>query len=533
MHHPPHGYHEVATYSIGDRIEGRWLVEAVHGGTAGAEPSGMGIVYVVRDVLSGHVSAVKTLQPRFMHDLTRRESLKREAELWMSLGRHPNIVPVESLFARETWVFVFMEYIRPDAGGRNHLGGFLGGSPLGEDLAIAWATDICSGMAHAQARGLICHRDLKPANLMISADRVLRVTDFGIARRRVFSGGTTSFLASHPTPASTTWVSGFTGTPGYMAPELLEREEASIRSDLYSFGLIFCQMLLGLPEPPFAAEWTGDVVQYELANLAIRRARGPIRISRRLDGFLDRCLAQDPQQRPGSFDEAAAELDHLTGGAVTARRKTVGAPEIATAVVMRSAEDHIERSISFQKLRRPGEALHAILAARALSGPSAVILNNEGAIRTDLKQYDEALACLDEAIRMRPDWIMPWSNKGRCLLQMGRPADAIPCYRRAIEIDQRHTPPWISLGNSYAALDRHAEALAAYERAIAIDSHDWSAWRGRALSCENLDRLLEARVSAERALQLAPRLEEAEAIIRRVTKRLQAQATPLPPPEAI
>ncbi len=171
------------SYAIGDRILGRWQVLDIKGGRG---RSGMGIVYVVNDRLTGETLAAKTFQPHLVGKQGIRESLHNEAELWLGMGVHPNVVTLRFVEPADDRLFLFMEYVRPDHRKRATLKNYLG-APLEEEHIGRWAAEICRGMIYAAEHGVICHLDLKPDNIMITAEGHAKIT--GLELRRNLSVG--------------------------------------------------------------------------------------------------------------------------------------------------------------------------------------------------------------------------------------------------------------------------------------------------------------------------------------------------------
>jgi len=144
---------------------------------------------------------------------------------------------------------------------------------------------LCAGVAAAHDRGVL-HRDLKPANVMIDGDGNVRITDFGIAT----AGG----------PADT----GFAGTPQYMAPEQLAGRPASIKTDIYSLGLILFEIFTG--KRAHDAKTLNELKQFHDTGTVTT----PSSIVRDLDPGVERvmlrCLDRDPDKRPASAGQAQA-----------------------------------------------------------------------------------------------------------------------------------------------------------------------------------------------------------------------------------
>ncbi|MCC6175431.1 MAG: protein kinase [Chloroflexi bacterium] len=168
--------------------------------------------------------------------------------------------------------------------------------PIIEVATVACQT--LSGLAMAHARGII-HRDIKPANIMVAADRVVKIMDFGIAKDTALAA-----------------LSGSTamGTPAYMAPEQFRGAPVDPRTDLYSLGVTLFQMLAG--RVPFEAETTHGIMYKHLSerppSLASIRADVPAALAR----VVDRALTKSPHERFQQADEMARALAPYASGYV-------------------------------------------------------------------------------------------------------------------------------------------------------------------------------------------------------------------------
>jgi serine/threonine protein kinase len=182
------------------------------------------------------VYALKTFRDEFLDNPKAREAFKKEALLWVNLEDHPFILPAKFVVEISGRLFVFMEYIAPDAQGRANLADHLAQTvgPLDTGHTLKWAFQFCLGMEHAQGHGIQCHRDIKPANIFITKDGSLRIGDFGLSR-----AAETAWCQSHSHNGSLVKGSGEnsfclmqsdgkfrSGTPGYMAPEVYRFEGA-------------------------------------------------------------------------------------------------------------------------------------------------------------------------------------------------------------------------------------------------------------------------------------------------------------------
>src|SRR5215212_183426 len=155
-------------FSVGDMLEQRFEVEQVRRGY-------MGIVYIAYDRQRRQRVVLKTFQNKFLWDEGAIARFNAEAELWMRLGSHPNIVRAYDLRTFMGKPHVIAEYVH---GGP--LRALVGHLKMKE--ALDYGIQICRGMSHAVEQVGLLHRDLKPDNIMVTLDGQAKVTDFGLAR---------------------------------------------------------------------------------------------------------------------------------------------------------------------------------------------------------------------------------------------------------------------------------------------------------------------------------------------------------------
>ncbi|MFN2564980.1 MAG: protein kinase [Gemmatimonadaceae bacterium] len=209
-----------AVLAPGDSLAGRYRILEVVGA------GGMGVVYKAHDRELGEDVAVKVLRREFVSDPTLVERFKREIRLARHIS-HPNVVRMHDLGESGGVYYLTMEYVEGitvreliDKRGRLDISATLAiGTQLAESL----------GVAHRQG---IIHRDVKPENLLLDAEGLLKVMDFGVAR-----------LAQHV--SSATQAGLLIGTPAYMAPEQLLEEPVDCRADLYAAGVVMYECLTG------------------------------------------------------------------------------------------------------------------------------------------------------------------------------------------------------------------------------------------------------------------------------------------------
>ena len=264
---------------------------------------GMGQVYRATDTSLGRQAAIKILPQAFAADAERMARFDREAKTLASLN-HPNIAAVYGFEKTASGYALVMELVPgEDLAHRLHSGAM----PIHEVLPIA--KQIAAAIADAHERGII-HRDLKPANIRLTADGIVKVLDFGLAKAVDQGSGTrdqgSGNVENSPTittPAMTQ-AGMILGTAAYMSPEQAKGRAADKRSDIWSFGCVLFEMLTG--QKAFAGADVSDTLA------AILRAdpdfgRLPPRLSQNVRAILDGCLKKDRKER---FSDIAV-VQHL------------------------------------------------------------------------------------------------------------------------------------------------------------------------------------------------------------------------------
>src|ERR1700746_3671488 len=196
---------------------------------------GMGEVYRARDTRLGRDVPIKVLPGALVNDADRLRRFEQEARTIAALN-HPNILGIHDIGAHDGAPFLVSELLEGQT-----LREKLDAGPLPVRRAIEYALGIVQGLAAAHEKGIV-HRDLKPENVFITRDGRVKVLDFGLAKllRAEESHDTVATLASPATLPGTVM-----GTVGYMSPEQVKGGASNARSDIFSFGAVFYEMLSG------------------------------------------------------------------------------------------------------------------------------------------------------------------------------------------------------------------------------------------------------------------------------------------------
>src|SRR5437867_1935882 len=239
----------------------------------------MGEVYRARDTKLDRDIALKILPP----DVASAEALRRfeqEARAASSLN-HPNIVAIYDVGRSESIAYIAMELIEGQT-----LRGLMAGGPMQVKEALRIASKVADVLATAHERGVI-HRDLKPENVMISREGYVKLLDFGLAKVRlsIASGDRTQ-------PLTHTTAGHVFGTASYMSPEQAAGRAVDFRSDQFSLGIIFYEMLVG--KRPFDRASNAETLTAIIREDAPPLTNAGDGANRDLQQVIRRCMAKSP-----------------------------------------------------------------------------------------------------------------------------------------------------------------------------------------------------------------------------------------------
>jgi serine/threonine-protein kinase len=266
---------------------------------------GMGEVYRARDAKLGRDVALKVLPEAFARDGERMARFQREAKVLASLN-HPNIATIHGLEDSGPTHALVMELVEgPTLADRIKQG------PIPIDEVVRIAKQICEGLEYAHERGIV-HRDLKPANVKVTLDDAVKVLDFGLAK--AIEGDATSMdISTSPTITRMATLAGvLLGTAAYMSPEQAKAKPVDRRADIWAFGCVLYEMLVG--KMAFHGESVTDTlaaVIKEEPDWSQLPSATPLRVR----VLLQRCLQKDPKQRLRDIGDARISLDEVLSGA--------------------------------------------------------------------------------------------------------------------------------------------------------------------------------------------------------------------------
>jgi serine/threonine protein kinase len=474
-------------YESGQVLGGKYLIRAVYKG-------GMGLVYIVDSLTSlqegkSLILALKTYQNHFLWDEEAIRRFEREATQWIDLDPHPHIVLAFLVERIEGRPYLWLEYIDGES-----LADRLARIRPGTAEAINLAIQFTRGIRHAYEKHGLIHRDIKPANCLITHEGVLKIADFGLSK---FRAEALARVDSSPAQTPSSTQAGVrVGTPAYMPPEAIRNpSKADIRGDIYSFGVMFHEMLTGRPL------FQGPDVLIQQLDIcpAAPSALNPD-VPRELDEIALKCLEKDPGRRFASFADLEAALEQvgrLFDGAI---------PKSLKSASIQPWGRQFMKAFTLMEFGKYEEAVGVFRDVLASAPAEAEAHNNLGLCLAQLGRLEEACACVKRAVELKPDYPEASSNLGGYLGQLGQFEQGIAACDRAIAIKPGWAEAHANRGANLTGLGRFDEAAVCFDRALQADPEYWKAY---VMSAESLARRGErpekvlARV--EKALGIHPR----------------------------
>ncbi|MBM4087269.1 MAG: serine/threonine protein kinase, partial [Planctomycetes bacterium] len=248
---------------------------------------GMGAVYQAENVNLKRIVALKILPPDLASANPQyAQRFLREAQSQAALN-HPNVVIIYHVGKAAEYYFIEMEFLE---------GGSAAGLPkatMPTSRAVEIIRGAAQGLAAAHKKGLV-HRDMKPENILLTAEGVAKVSDFGLAKAVDVESGITA--------------SGqVLGTPYYMSPEQCRAVALDGRSDLYSLGVTFYHLLTGVR--PFTADSAMTILYHHCCSAPKNPREVRPEVSEPLATVCLNAMLKDPANRYQTMDEFVADLD--------------------------------------------------------------------------------------------------------------------------------------------------------------------------------------------------------------------------------
>ena len=249
---------------------------------------GMGVVFKAHDLKLNRLVALKFLPSHFAANSTEGQRFLQEAKAASALN-HPNICVIHDIQYQEERQFIVMEFVDGVT-----LGQKIRGGPLKVNDSLTYAIQIAQALHEAHKNGIV-HRDIKSDNIMINSKNQVKVLDFGLAKLNE-----TNRL---------TLTSSTVGTAAYMSPEQVESKPMDQRTDIWSLGIVFYEMLTG--ELPFKAEHQSALFYLILNEHPPAPSALDRRIPHQIDSVVFKMLEKDCTQRYQTTKELLENLQEV------------------------------------------------------------------------------------------------------------------------------------------------------------------------------------------------------------------------------
>jgi eukaryotic-like serine/threonine-protein kinase len=348
----------------------------------------MGVVYRARDPIINRLVALKTITTGVADDPALLQRFYREAQSAGGL-QHPNIVTIYDMGEAGALPYIAMELVE----GENLEQLIARRSTFPLTLKLVYAIQACRAFDFAHKRGIV-HRDIKPGNVMVSKDGTVKVVDFGIARVLETSRTQTGMLI---------------GTFAYMSPEQYHGEHADERSDIWSFGVLFYE-LLTYQKPfsgPTPASLMHNICNAEPTPLSTALPECP----KELDAAVLKMLRKSPSERYQSMEDVLLDLEPIW--------KTLQS---------QSVKDLLEQTTQLFDEKRFAEA-------RDLARQVVQLDSSNHQARTLLEKANTEL----KRILNRPK-VQQFVEKGHALLVEGKLQEARVAAEHALQLDSSFIP---------------------------------------------------------------------------------------------
>jgi len=425
-----------AEWKKGDVIEGLYEV-------LGSSFGGMGNVYFVFHRQWKMMLAIKTPRPDAIKSEAHQLRFLREAELWVDLGLHPNIATCYYVRVINGLPRLFIEYVDGGPLDQWQRRNLLKDMPTILDLMI----QFCHGMMFAEQNGMI-HRDVKPANCLLSREKILKITDFGLVKRVEEPSDSSrredSTVQEHSTTTAsrlTLMEKGIAGSPWYMAPErFTDRGTEDIRSDIYSFGVMLYEIVLSarpfalVPGFSLPALVRSHLKEKPVDPFAIRSD-----LPKKLGEVMLTCLEKKPEDRYQSFEDVCVALE-AASPAVGHVKKARPRPNL----VGLKADSLNNQAVSMLDLGREKDAIQLLENAHSSDTDHLEAVYNLHTLRWARAEIsDREVVSRMQSLRIEVRESADYHHLlGLIALQRGDAARAVTLLTRAAERAAHHKERW-------------------------------------------------------------------------------------------
>ena len=452
---------------------------------------GFGSVYLAYDNEIKEVCALKIIRKDIVFDKKLHDKFIKEAEIWLSFGKHPNIVSAKAIDIFNGQLSIALDFIPQNEKGINSLDKYFVRYKISNPQSLTWSIELAQAMVYGNSKGLIAHRDIKPNNIMVDQTNHIKLTDFGIA---IFNE------IIFPDKISLTkeqeyFATSISGTPPYMAPEqFVNRSIANTKSDIYSYGIVLYQIVHNGAFPfTIPNNQSLDISFWSKIhkNYQLQQIDSP------LSKIINKCLQKKPELRYSSFSEILNEL-------ILIYEEVFGEKYIPQRKEELDASEQNNYAVSYCIL---GDYKRAFLhneKALKLCPDYPYFLNNKASILVELKDLAGAIKIWEYLTRTYPDISRPFYNLGNIHLSSKNFMEAISYYKMCIANEPTYIPAIMNLALCHREIEDYKTAFELYDKAIELNSNDADIFYNMALLNLGFSDYKFAIKCFERVIQLNP-----------------------------
>ncbi len=449
---------------------------------------------------------LKTLREPFLREREVSTQFIRETEVWVRLGKHPNILQVHRIDTALGYPLVFLKHVSGHEQYGPTLSGWIQHGGLSLPLLLDFAVQICTGLLYAQAVSErdahlptpFVYGDLHPENILMTSERVVKISDC----LQKASASLKSDLATERAEEEQRypWIKQgmLSGALPYLAPELWQGKTPDIRTDIYAFGCLLYEMCAGVPPFIYDPGAADRVIKYRQAHLVLHPSPVP-NLPLALQRVIHTCLTKDREQRYPDFSVIREELARVyceqTGKRLSWSTETEADWE---------AGDWLKKGNCLHSLGYHAEALSCYNQALQLNPNESDGYNNRGVLYYTLRQYEQAIADYTMAIQLHPSYARPYYNRGLVYQDLGQYELAMADYTTAIRLHPAYDWAYFRRALLAERCGDYVQAMEDYTAVLRIHPYHIQAYWNRGNACMEQGEYTRAIADYTEALRLQP-----------------------------
>jgi eukaryotic-like serine/threonine-protein kinase len=473
---------------------------------------GMGEVYAAEDTTLKRLVALKRVAAHLRADPTQVNRMFKEAERASALN-HPCVAAVYDISQDHGELFLVMEYVE----GVSLRQRFRKKCSLEEIVSVG--AQCAEALQAAHEKGVV-HGDVKPENIMLTAAGGVKLLDFGVARR---------IISDVHNDETTTVISGWAGTPGYMAPEALLEKLADGRSDLFSLGVVLYEGITGVH--PFKADSAMAIADRTLHDDPPPLPPLNSSAAAPLAGVVRRLIAKDPNQRYANAADAARdlrayavvleralELEHAAKRPARLRTFALIAAIvlIAAAIMYRVIPGRSHPGSDSKAANRPAAQIQPVKSETANTAAYQDYVRGESYREKEAPDdIENAITAYRRALDRDPGYTLAYAGLGMAYLKKfsntGAPAWLEPARQNcehSVALDADSAAGRACVGLIHNARGEYAQAMDEFQRALQADGNNDVAYGGLGFAYSHLRKLDLAEQNYKRAVEVRPKYWE-------------------------